>query len=203
MESGGENWTRVDVGPDDDRSGFWIMQRLPTAPPILITFGTSIDDTSRNLGFLRSTDMGKTWELFADELRNKSISNFAVSGDGQVIYVNESGTYFGWILTDGGETWSQCDIIQVNGPIAVSPVDSNLALFGSPGDLRRSTNGLDIFRVVMNTHTPIREIVFAPSDPNIVYAETDGYLLYRSDDAGLTWQLLVNIRDDVLNTQLE
>ena len=51
----------------------------------------------------------------------------------------------------------------------------------------------------MNTHTPIREIVFAPSDPNIVYAETDGYLLRRSDAAGLTWRLLVNIRDDVLN----
>ncbi len=202
-EDGGENWTRVDVGPDDDRSGFSIMQRVPTDPPTLITFGSSIDDTSRNIGFLRSSDMGTTWEFFASELRNKPISNFAISSDGQVIYVNESGTYFGWISRDAGSTWSQSDIIQVNGPIAVSPIDSNLVLFSSHGDLRRSTNGLGTIQVVKDTDMPIREIVFAPSDPNVVYAETDGYLLYRSDDAGVTWRLLVNIREEVINAQLE
>ncbi len=40
----------------------------------------------------------------------------------------------------------------------------------------------------MNTDMLIREIVFASSDPGIAYAETDGYLLYRSDDAGVTWR---------------
>ena len=47
----------------------------------------------------------------------------------------------------------------------------------------------------------VREIVFAPSDPNVVYAETDGYVLYRSDDAGQTWRLMVHVRDEVLNVQ--
>ena len=31
---------------------------------------------------------------------------------------------------------------------------------------------------------PFVDIVFAPSDPNTVYAVTDGYLVYRSTNAG-------------------
>jgi hypothetical protein len=196
-EDGGENWTRVEIGPNDERNGFWIMQSVPTDPPTFITFGTGLNDPSMNLGFLRSTDMGWTWEFFASELRNRFIDGFGVSSDGQIIYANERDTYFGWISRDGGDNWSQSSILQVNGPIAVSPVNPNLVLFASFDDVRRSTNGLGSVQVVLNTPSTVREIVFAPSDPNIVYAATDGYLLYRSDDAGLTWQLLANVRDDV------
>ena len=91
--------------------------------------------------------------------------------------------------------------MQVNGPIAVSPADPNLVIFASPGDLRRSTDGLVSMKVVMANAGRVREIVFSPSNPNVVYAETDGYVLYRSDDAGLTWRLLVKGREQVLNVQ--
>ena len=200
-EDGGENWTRVEINPDDGHNGFSIMRLVPTDPPTLITFGVSPDGPSKNLGFLRSADMGRTWELFAGDFRNRFIDNFGVSSDGRVIYASERDTYFGWISRDGGESWTQSSIHQVNGPMAVSPVNPDLVLFASFSDVRRSTNGLQTVQVVMDTPSPIREIVFAHSDPNIVYAETDGYVLYRSDDAGLTWRLLVNIRDDVLNAQ--
>lgn len=200
-EDGGENWQRVDVDPDDGRNGYWIMRLVPTDPPQLVTFGMNFDDLSDNLGFMRSNDMGRTWELFGPELRNRFISNFGVSSDGQVIYASEREVYFGWISRDSGETWTQSDEHQVNGPIAVSPVNPNLVLFASAGDLRRSTNGLSTVQVVMRPPSSVREIVFAPSGPNVVYAETDGYVLYRSDDAGLTWRLVVNVRDEVLNVQ--
>jgi photosystem II stability/assembly factor-like uncharacterized protein len=196
-EDGGENWTRVEIGQNDGFNGFVIMQTVPTDPSTIITFGMDFSDLSRSLGFLRSTDQGRTWEFFASELRNRSIDGFGVSSDGRVIYANEGGTYFGWISRDGGESWSQSDILQVNGPIAVSPVDPDLVVFASFDDLRRSTNGLGTMQVVLDTPKSVREIVFAPSNPNIVYAETDGYVLYRSDDAGLTWRRLVNVRDDV------
>ena len=187
-EDGGRNWTRVELGPDDERNGYSIMRTVPTDPPTIITFGMDFADLSKNLGFLRSTDMGRIWEFFASEFRNRFIDNFDVSSDGRVIYANERDTYFGWISRDSG-------------PIAVSPVNPNLVLFASFDDVRRSTNGLETVQVVMDAPSTVREIVFAPSAPNIVYAETDGYLLYRSDDAGLTWRLLANIRDDVLNVQ--
>ena len=200
-EDGGENWQRVDVDPDDGINGYWIMQLLPTDPPQLVTCGMKFDDLSHNLGFMRSNEMGRTWELFGPELRNRLVSNFGVSSDGQVIYASERDVYFGWISRDGGKTWTRSAENQVNGPIAVSPVDPNLVLFASFDDVRRSTNGLSTVQVVMTTPTTVREIAFAPSDPNVVYAETDGYVLYRSDDAGLTWRLVVNVRDDVLNVK--
>lgn len=200
-EDAGENWQQVYVDSDDGINGYWIMKLTPIDPPQLITFGMRFEDLSGNLGFMRSDDMGQTWELFAPELRYRFIDNFGVSGDGQVIYASERDVYFGWVSRDGGETWIQTDEHQVNGPIAVSPVDSNLVLFASFGDVRRSTDGLNSVQVVMNPPSTVREIVFAPSDPNIVYAETDGYVLYRSDDAGLTWRLVINVRDEVLNIQ--
>ena len=200
-EDGGENWQRVDVDPDDGLNGYWIMRLVPTEPPQLVTFGMNIYDLRDNLGFMRSNDMGRTWELFGPELRNRLISNFGVSSDGQVIYASEQDVYFGWISRDGGETWTQSAEHQVNGPIAVSPVNPNLVLFASSDAVRRSTNGLSTVQVVMTTSSTVREIVFAPSDPNVVYAETDGYVLYRSDDAGLTWRLVVNVRDEVLSVQ--
>ncbi|MEE9285978.1 MAG: hypothetical protein V3V35_09670 [Dehalococcoidia bacterium] len=206
---GGESWSKVDLGANDERNGYWVMQTVPTDPRTLITFGINDRDLSENLGFLRSRDSGATWEPFADELKHKQITSFTLSSDGRIIYANEDGTYFGWVSRDAGETWSQSDIVQVNGPVAVSPVDPDLVIFGSQQELRRSTNALRTVRVVvtapqppgLSRPAPFREVQFAPSDPSIVYAETDGYLVYRSDDAGATWRLMANVRAGVLNVQ--
>ena len=200
-EDGGRNWSRVSVGPNDGRNGYVIMRMTRGSQPQVVTFGMNRDDLNENLGFMRSYDIGRTWELFAPELRSKSIDGFDLSADGRTIYANEGGTYSGWVSKDAGATWSQGPILQVNGPIAVSPADPNLVIFASHEDLRRSTDGLASMNVVMSNPGTVREIVFSPSNPNVVYAETDGYVLYRSDDAGLTWRLLVKGREQVLNVQ--
>ncbi|MCH7482818.1 MAG: hypothetical protein IIC31_08345 [Chloroflexi bacterium] len=204
---GGESWARVPLGPDDGRNGYLEMKTLPERPRTIITFAMNHDDLSQNLGFARSTDAGATWELFAGELRHKPITSFAVSADGGVIYANEEGTYFGWVSRDAGATWTRSAIVQVNGPIAVSPADPDLVIFSAFDALRRSRDGLRSVQTVVAAPqveaqgglSPFREIVFAPSDPSVVYAEADGYLLYRSDDAGATWRLVANVRADVLN----
>jgi len=200
-EDGGQNWTRVSVHANDGRNGYVIMRMTQGSQPQIVTFGSNWDDPSENLGFMRSNDMGRTWEFFAPEFRTKSIGGFDLSADGQTIYVNDDSTYSGWVSRDAGATWSQGPILQINGPIAVSPADPNLVIFGSPDVLRRSTDGLASMKIVMPDPGTVREIVFSRSNPNIVYAETDGYILYRSDDAGLTWRLLVNGREEVLNAQ--
>ena len=204
---GGESWYRVPLGPNDGKNGYSVMTTVPEQPATILTFAMNQQDLGQNLGFARSTDSGATWELFADELRYKPITSFAVSGDGQVIYANEEGTYFGWISRDAGATWTQSGIVQVNGPIAVSPTDPNLVIFSAHDALRRSTDGLRTVQTVVAAPqvealgglSPFREIEFAPSDPSVVYAEADGYVLYRSDDAGATWRLVANVRADVLN----
>ena len=200
-EDAGESWQYIRVGENDEQNGYLVMTVVPTSPPTFITFGKNFDDLTINIGFIRSIDSGKTWESFEDELRYKRISSFTVSPDGQTMCANEDGTYFGWISRDAGETWFRSAIVQVNGDIAISPIDSNLVIFGSQGEIRRPTNGLVNVSVVLTADVKFRKIVFAPSRPSTLYAEADGYLLYRSDDSGATWRFMANVRQDVLNVQ--
>jgi hypothetical protein len=112
--------------------------------------------------------------------------------------------------TDGGQTWSaslaggggycggQCfyDL-----PVAVSPTDANIILIGGAGNstcsrvYARSTNGGATFTGAgggdVGLHADAHAIVFAPSDPNIVYEGNDGGI-YKSFDAGATWTSLNN-----------
>ncbi len=71
----------------------------------------------------------------------------------------------------------------------MSPADPDLVIFSAHDALRRSTNSL----------RTVTTVVAAASDPSVVYAEADGYLLYRSDDAGASWRLVANVRANVLN----
>ena len=94
--------------------------------------------------------------------------------------------------------------------VAVSPNDKKRVLYGKSTDLYLSTDGLDTERKVIETEpvedNEFSDIVFSPSDPNIVYAittgaypATAGYDLYKSTDAGESFSKIINLRDDVLN----
>ena len=200
-EDAGNNWSRVDGIEGGDRVGYWIMRTVLEDPSQLVTFGMNYYDLSENLGFMRGTNAGLDWELVGPEMRHKYIDNFDMSADGQVIYASERDVYYGWVSRDGGRNWDQTDELNLNGPIAVSSADSNLVIYASFDQLWRSTDGLQTASPVMENVQQIREIVFAPSNPNVVYAESDGYVVYRSDNAGITWRQLVHGRDDVLNVQ--
>jgi len=106
---------------------------------------------------------------------------------------------------DGGVTWSaklaggggycggQCfyDL-----PVAISPVDANRILIGGAGNgtcsrvYALSTNAGVSFTAAgvgdVGLHADAHAIVFASSDPNVVYEGNDGGI-YRSNDGGATW----------------
>lgn len=87
--------------------------------------------------------------------------------------------------------------------IAVHPTNNNIILAGSPsgGIFRTDNGGVTWIPVFDNQSTlSIGSIAFAPSDPNIVFAGTGdpnisaypfiGNGLYKSTDAGITWNYL-------------
>ncbi len=88
-----------------------------------------------------------------------------------------------------------------------SPADPAIVIYGSQSRLYRSTDGLATSVVVEEAlqqpgqprQPPFADIVFAPSVPTVVYAATEGYMVFKSTDAGATWQFLGNLRQDVLN----
>lgn len=197
---GGESWEKVSLGDDNEaRNGYRKIATAALEPWTLIAVGLSHDQPADNVGYVRSFDGGATWEQFAPSQRTLAGSGFAVGDSGDVIVTGRD--YRGWVSTNAGASWSDGPIIQVNGPTAISPLDSRVVVFANQSEIRRSTDRLRSATVRFTSPNKFREIVFAPSDPSIVYAETDGYLLYRSDDGGVSWRFVVNVRDDVLNVQ--
>ena len=197
---GGENWTQVTLGSTDSRNTFLRIIARGGSPTTFLTFGLNYDGPSENLGFFRSSDSGSSWSaLSGSDLTNLLITSFSASGDGTTIFANERDSYVVRISSDSGSTWGTTSINQANGPVAISPVDSNIVLYAGTANLYRSTDGLATNTVVLSAAAGIRGIVFAPSDPTVVYAVTTGYYLYKSSDSGATFSLVKNIRSDVLN----
>jgi hypothetical protein len=75
-------------------------------------------------------------------------------------------------------------------------------------DVVLSTDGLNSFNSVISLERigdkHVSDIVFAPSDPNIVYViftgalDNPGYDFYKSVDGGNSFSKIANLREDVL-----
>lgn len=194
---GGDTWDRAATAVDDSTNGYW---HLVVRQDSVFTFGHNLNDPERNGGFLRSVDGGSSWEAFGEEIRPQLVTHFAVSDGGRTIIGNARDSFRLLISADGGDTWRDTDINQASGPVAISPIDTNLILFtAGQTTIRRSTDGLETSTDVFSAEGTVSEIVFAPPDPTIVYVITEGSTLYRSEDSGASFERIVNIRTDVLN----
>jgi photosystem II stability/assembly factor-like uncharacterized protein len=200
---GGETWTRIDIADNDNRCQFSSIRAVSSNPSTLYTFCFEYDDNDMNLnlGFLKSMDRGLTWSQIAPDMREKLIGHFDVSSDGNTIYA----AYDMMVATstDGGETWTEYEMQGSTYTLAVSPSDPNRVVFSDWGHVYLSTDNMATKIAVLERGSDDKnfvDIVFAPSDNNIVYLITDGYIVYKSTDAGASFTKLINIRDEVLNT---
>lgn len=194
--NGGANWSLAAMPEGaEDRNRFWIIRASGT-PTTYVTFGFNFEDSSLNAGFLRSVDEGQTWTAFAAEQRDKSMTHFDVSSDGQVIYALAVNSFVFDRSTDGGASWEQLTNVSPGpqGPIAICPSDAETVLFTSNTQLRRTTDGMQTDAVVQTAAAPFEWIAFARSDPEIVYAATMGYDIYKSSDNGATFTWKANLR---------
>ena len=197
---GGDNWVKVSVGANDIYSNFIHMRRSLIDPMTLITFVFNYENLSRNLGFLKSVDNGVSWTPFAPDIRERLISYFDISSDASVIYAVSRDDMKILKSTDGGSSWTEFQFQSSCYALAVSPSDSERMLFSVMDKLYLSIDGLLSFTMVVdNRGTTFDDIVFAPSNNNIVYAVCQGYILYKSEDSGVTFSFIKNLRQDVLN----
>ncbi|MFC1477845.1 WD40/YVTN/BNR-like repeat-containing protein [Candidatus Margulisiibacteriota bacterium] len=196
---GGETWSRITLGTNDDRNGFWHMKVRDTNPASYFTFAMNYYNRNESIGFLKSLDFGTSWSGFGTSLKTLLIDHFDISNDGQIIYTNQRDTYKLHKSTDGGNTWATTSINQANGPVAISPADQNIVIYCGSTKIYRSVDGLLSFTLILSADNSFTEVVFAPSNPDIVYAVTTGYILYKSTDGGASFSLIKNIRTEVLN----
>ncbi len=94
---------------------------------------------------------------------------------------------------------SGADYDSVFRSLTVDPTNPGIVIIGTErnGFVKSTDGGVNWTRLRYGLRHD--DIVFASSNNNIVYAVTKGYLLYKSEDGGVTFSLVKNIRSDVLN----
>lgn len=199
--NGGDSWTLLNIAPNDRKQELRVFRSPSSNKNTIYAVGLNFSDYPA-IGFVKSTDSGKTWQQIGTSVKDNIEGSFDVSSDGNTIYT-QSNEYKIYKSTDSGATWSSHDVIRTSGyTLTVSPVDSERVIFGQTNGLFLSTNGLLTVTKVLNIDENsgrISDLVFAPSNPTIVYMITQGYVFYKSTDAGVTFIQLGNLRNDVLN----
>ena len=192
-DDGGLNWSPAAAPAGAEQNVFWVLRACGPGAGHFVTFGLCFEDTSQNLGFLRSEDGGRTWSAFAPSLRTKRITAFDVSADGRTLIAVERDAFKIRKSDDGGTSWLTL-ASQANGPVKISPLDKNIVLFCGHVNAYRSVNGLQSWSLVLAEADRIDDVEFAPSKPNILYLATQGYGFYKSTDSGATWSHVIDLR---------
>ena len=196
--NGGGDWTRVDAGTLDDFNVYF--QLYARGNTDVYTFGLGYDVLANNAGLLRSTDTGVTWSSVTTPFDLLRIAYLTVSADGQRIIANELDSFELQVSEDAGATWAVDNTVAANGPVRISPHDKNDIVVGANEDLWFSDDGLaTASKVVDGAIDFFQDIEFSPSDPQVIYAITRGYHLYRSDDGGQNFAFVIDLRTSVIN----
>lgn len=197
---GGREWSRVNAPENANTSDFMIIKSTKDDPMLMYTYGFNSVDSSKNVGFLKSSDGGENWTRFASNLSEKHISYFDISRDGEIIYAVDN--YIIQKSTDGGISWVDYNIFSGGYALAVFPDDSNRVVYSNINGVFLSTDGLETNNQVITiteSQNHVADIVIAPTESSIVYVVTVGYDFYKSIDSGASFTKIINLRDEVLN----
>jgi photosystem II stability/assembly factor-like uncharacterized protein len=191
----GDSWTLV-----NDKDCIGGMTAMGTDDPEVIY---SITPPSISI----STDLGATCTKSTSGLLAHPVIGLGTSeSNPAVVYIGTtSGVYKS---TDAGETWD----LLLSGPpsfagIAVHPDDSETVYLGAVefGEIHKSTDGGATWTNLDAAidYPGVSTLAIDPNDPNTIYAGTghgpqmppQGAGLYKSSDAGNSWQRLSGVPD--------
>ncbi|MGH8173440.1 MAG: WD40/YVTN/BNR-like repeat-containing protein [Rhodanobacteraceae bacterium] len=170
-------------------------------------------------GVWKTVDGGQNWVQLFDQIGTESIGSILIeAGNPDHVWVGTGefyagcADYFGMGLfysIDGGQTFEARNgsgdmsmPLSFLTALAQSPADKNILLAGGQGHCSEggSSSGGGIYRTAdggltwsyVLTSTGVRDLIFDPADPAIVYAQARGKGIYKSIDAGQNWVRLEN-----------
>jgi photosystem II stability/assembly factor-like uncharacterized protein len=196
----GANWNLILTFPGDNQDFFDQMPDLlmkPDDPLVLIA-------AQGNLGIARTGDGGATWSHVDQGMtppsQTSGVKTTSVlawsSSDTNTVYCERNNTDGVHMLTyassDAGVTWSQVANLQIRHQdrydmaMAVDPANASRIVLAN-ADSGISEDGLRTYHYpAAAAHVDHLRVMFAPSDPTIVYSANDGGI-WRSSNRGENW----------------
>jgi len=179
---GGSSWTKV-----YEQAGVWLNDITMFNRTEGIAVG---DPLNGNWTILKTTDGGNTWT----QMSNAPVQIGKESGYGTgVTWIDNVTGWFGtttsraYKTTDGGTNWSAIDIPVVSRVYSLAFNQSGVGLASSYYDMVKTTdNGLNWQTIASPKTGGINHII---SQQDYFWALIDSSI-YKSTDAGLTWELL-------------
>ncbi|HEU4743808.1 MAG TPA: choice-of-anchor Q domain-containing protein, partial [Anaerolineales bacterium] len=183
---GGQNWTSIALDiPDMEKAGVWRVL-IDSGTPDNLYASLEYGGTNRPGLVVASTNGGKDWTI----LRNAGWrAEIAVNpNDSRYVYVAEGSELLR--SDDGGHTWTALrgDFGEHIEALAFS---GDTLYVGATGVYRTSNGGQSWETSISGFGSAWLEISFDPSR-RVLYAEDNDCILYKSQDAGMTWEKLAS-----------
>jgi hypothetical protein len=199
----GSTWTQVLTGTATD-----ILFDPTNSSIAYVALG--IPGGSASNGVYKSTNAGNSWTKLSGGFPTSNVGriNLAIAASApSTLYAsvqNTSSSSFGSLLgifvtTNGGMTWTQLGASGASCTgdnqcwydmtIAVHPANPQIAYFGANSVFKSTNGGATFSNITGSIHVDQHAFAFDPQNPNVIYAGNDGGL-YKSTDAGVSWQSL-------------
>jgi photosystem II stability/assembly factor-like uncharacterized protein len=205
-DDSGRTWRRSTVGmPETAATDIILDPKSPSSARVLYVAGLGT-------GVWKSTDSGKSWAKKNNGIRTHDPFCWRIVMDakGALYLVIARRSYRGEIgndddgflyrSTDGAETWQEVKLpAGVSGPhgIAVDPRDTNrlyLACWGlynpegdADGGILLSEDAGKSWKWAFQRHQHVYDVIADPANPDVLYAGTMTFAVWRSPDKGATW----------------
>ncbi|MFH1683958.1 MAG: hypothetical protein ABIA67_03650 [Candidatus Margulisiibacteriota bacterium] len=187
----GETWSQLSVATPAETNR---VTHLTAWDSNNIYFcGTNFDNTAEAVGLMKSSDAGANWSSI--NTPDIHVASFDIAPlNKSIIIVGERDSMQTYITTNEGSSWSQILFYSAD-VISISPHDSDVVLFAHTGNLYKSSDGMQTWNQVLTAEANIKDIEFAASNQNIVYASSEHLLVYKSTDGGATFTKVADLRN--------
>lgn len=213
-DDGGKNWEELPTGfVPNLRSGKLFINPKNTDQIIFTTIALPPNQgggqiQSEQVGILQTTDGGKSWQQLESLPKNqRAISRVDIAPQNYsniFILINPStNEEYRYYSNDGGKTFNQTDAA-VN-LFKFDPHDPKglrllgLNLYAAPRSIFESLDGGKTWNTYsnlpaeVNNDSRVSNIVWDPSDKNVVYLNGDEGRIWKSEDNGKTWRLILSL----------
>lgn len=166
------------------------------APPVpgIPLYASGHPSTGGNMGLIKSSDGGVTWETVSKVLEPAvDFHAMAISKQNPKMIIGfDSGARGLFKTVDSGNTWEQLEPPEYISALAISPNDSELIFAGTGNGIFKSDNGGQTW-IHLNTYQGLDVFALAFDDDEKLFASVKTFGIVQSNDLGKSWEDMQNV----------